>query len=193
MTTPQKFKTFYARLIKERDDFESVREEKYKKSADVSDLLDELIDKFTTDIYESLNQLNEKMITLEKVIEIISQISDSEYLTNSIEYGKGCVDLFEQFNKDKKTAEKTGKKTNISTECGIILPISRFKNMIKSKSAPTKLKATIPVFFAGFYESLIVTLLLDSFASLENKTLKKENIIDVIKTNDNFSFFINYV
>lgn len=193
MATTQKFKTFYAKLIKDREDFESVRENKLKKASDISDLLDELIEKFTTDIYESLNQLDDTIISLDRMVEIISEIASSECLAESIEYGKGCVVLFEDFNKERKNMEKNGKKNNISAVCGIILPISRFKTLSKSKSALSKIKATIPVFLAGFYEAIIVKLLLESYASIENKILKKDDVIKVIKTDENFAFFINYV
>lgn len=190
----QKFKTFYSKFIKERAEFAEIKGNNYKRAANVNEFLDSLIEAFISDIYESINQIEEKIINLEQIKSLILTFSESENLKDSVSYGLECVRLFENFQKEKKKSEKTGVKTNISSECGLILPISRFKTLIKSKSSLPKIKSTVPVFFAGFFESLLIKLLIEGFANMEGKTLKRDDLVKIIKNdNDGFHFLVNYV
>src|SRR5438309_1421886 len=130
------FKSFYVKICKEKPDFEPFKDKKIRRSGETVTILNNIINNYVSDIYQNIN--NEyvgKMVTLEMFISALRESSKCEILEEAIEFGEKCSELHTEFkNNQKENKDKSKTKNNISVVCGLILPITRIKKLIKQNS-----------------------------------------------------------
>ena len=181
-------KNFYTNIIKRNDQFESFL--KIKKTGGWSELLDKICENIILTLDEDMNNDKEKVVKIDLLKKTLTANFESEFLEEAIEFADKCVELYNDFKSKEKEKDENGKnkKANISQICGLILPVSRIKKILKENSSKNRISVDAPIFLTAVIETYIIEILhraLQRTLDENRKSMKEDDIKKVVKDDEN--------
>lgn len=185
----------YFKKIYDKENFEEYKNEKYNFSKEFKNFLEKILVKMTNNLYESINEkiesgLSSKILDKETVANCVNDLYPGDATKSAIDYALIATDKFLGSKKSKKenNDNEVKKKQSLSSTCGLVLPVARFKSAFKKSCISKKTREDVHIFITGIIEWYASELMFQSlYESRESskKTVTTDFLLKAIDTDDN--------